>query len=263
MSSKTLILIFFLVLESKSEDFFSKNSWDSRIIGGRTASLGQFPYQASLQRTRNSVIKHVCGGSVYNEKWIITAGHCIAYFNTTTESRIVVGSVDLEIINPTFYHVKKFIIHPKFDKNLKTNDIALVQTQNEIIFSVNVKPIPINLNYVKENIEAVTSGWGRVTIQGGRTNILQYLNVTVMSNENCRKAHAISKRSKFIYDNVICTQNERNKKGTCNGDSGGPLVINGTLIGIVSWGVRCAIGLPDVFTRISEHVSWIQATVRE
>lgn len=41
------------------------------------------------------------------------------------------------------------------------------------------------------------------------------------------------------------------------GDSGSPLVYNNTLIGIFSWTKPCAIGFPDVFTRISHFTDFI------
>lgn len=42
------------------------------------------------------------------------------------------------------------------------------------------------------------------------------------------------------------------------GDSGGPLVANGVQVGIVSYGYPCAIGHPDVFTRVYSFLNWIK-----
>ncbi|CAG9827552.1 unnamed protein product [Diabrotica balteata] len=50
--------------------------------------------------------------------------------------------------------------------------------------------------------------------------------------------------------------------GYTNGDSGGPLELNGTLIGIVSWGDQC--GKPDssgVYTKVSDFVTWINEKI--
>ena len=47
------------------------------------------------------------------------------------------------------------------------------------------------------------------------------------------------------------------------GDSGGPLVAHGQVIGITSFGDDCAIGKPDVFTRVSAYSSWIKQTMAD
>lgn len=52
---------------------------------------------------------------------------------------------------------------------------------------------------------------------------------------------------------IICVQ----------GDSGGPLAADGEQIGVVSWGIPCAKGRPDVFTRVFPYRSWIDKHVEE
>ena len=45
----------------------------------------------------------------------------------------------------------------------------------------------------------------------------------------------------------------------CQGDSGGPLVSNNKIIGIVSGGIPCAIGYPDVYTGVANFLDYINA----
>lgn len=47
------------------------------------------------------------------------------------------------------------------------------------------------------------------------------------------------------------------------GDSGSPLVYNDTLIGIFSWTKPCALGFPDVFTKVSHFVDFIEKVMQD
>ena len=51
----------------------------TKLLGGHDATSGQFPYHVSLQYTFGSVEEgqHICGGSILNEYWILTAHHCL------------------------------------------------------------------------------------------------------------------------------------------------------------------------------------------
>ena len=47
------------------------------------------------------------------------------------------------------------------------------------------------------------------------------------------------------------------------GDSGGPLVADGQIIGIASFMAPCAIGMPDVFTRVYPYLGWIEEIISD
>lgn len=49
----------------------------SRITGGKTAALGQFPWLARLGYNRDKTIKFLCGSALIRMNCILTAAHCI------------------------------------------------------------------------------------------------------------------------------------------------------------------------------------------
>lgn len=85
---------------------------------------------------------------------------------------------------------------------------------------------------------------------------LHWIALTTISNPICVSMHGDSDAAK-ITDASLCTYTTVGQ-GTCTGDSGGPLVYNNELVGIISWGVPCARGVPDVYTRISSVFSWVK-----
>jgi hypothetical protein len=50
------------------------NLRDGRIIGGRNAEHGEFPWTISLQNGKDGA--HFCGGVILDRYHILTAGHC-------------------------------------------------------------------------------------------------------------------------------------------------------------------------------------------
>ena len=59
---------------------------------------------------------------------------------------------------------------------------------------------------------------------------------------------------------MICAAVDGGGKDACQGDSGGPLVVNGVLVGIASWGVRC--GEPD-YPGVYSNVAALRSFVRD
>lgn len=134
-------------------------NWEGRIVGGSTARLGQFPYQASV---RNMVNQHFCGGTVLNSRWILTAAHCVDR-SDPVRTRVVVGAHH-RINGGTTHTVSRIVLHEGWNSGLRTNDIALLQLATPVVFSSTVQAIAVGTNHVGAGSRATASGWGQTSV---------------------------------------------------------------------------------------------------
>uniref|UniRef100_A0A8B9G584 Peptidase S1 domain-containing protein n=1 Tax=Amazona collaria TaxID=241587 RepID=A0A8B9G584_9PSIT len=112
-----------------------------------------------------------------------------------------------------------------------------------------VRPLALPRSCAPAGTTCLVSGWGTVTtpqVTLPRHLICAY--VDILSDAACRQAYP-----QRVTPNMLCA----------GGDSGGPLSCNGTLQGIVSWGLQtCALpGRPGVYTRVCNYVGWIENTM--
>ncbi|XP_046430238.1 chymotrypsin-2-like [Neodiprion fabricii] len=226
-----------------------------RIVGGSNAVDGAYPYQVSLRNVRTG--QHFCGGSIINRKWILTAAHCVTtYQYLPVLMSAVVGTNTLDQ-GGLSYLARSVIVHPEYNALLIRNDIALVELGLSLIYTSKIRPILLPTeDFTKANYPAVLTGWGTDGYPGTVPNELQQIVLNVIDQRWCLS------RSFRTTDANICTLTDVGE-GACHGDSGGPLVADGVQIGVVSWGTPCALGEPDVFTRVWSFIDWITENISE
>ncbi|KAJ6645258.1 Chymotrypsin-2 [Pseudolycoriella hygida] len=235
--------------ENVKETLFS--GWSSRIVGGSQASPSQFPFQASLQSNANT---HFCGAFIINNRWVGSAAHCTIN-RTPDNTRVRVGSID-RTTGGTLFQAAAIRNHPDFNQLDIINDVCTVQTSGIISFSLTVQPIALASNFIG-TAAATVSGWGQTSHPGTAPNLLQFINTHTLTNPDCRSRHTAANAA-LITDTNICAFTQVGQ-GTCMGDSGGPLVSGGQVIGTVSWGIACAQGRPDVYSRVASFRDWFIA----
>lgn len=113
-----------------------------RIIDGNEAKLKQFPYHVSLYKIKGH--HYFCGGAIINKRFILSAAHCFYNKRRRADSIFaLVGQVDLKRGAKTTLKFSKIRLHAQFNAKYNWNDIALLQTTDNIIFTEFVRPIAL------------------------------------------------------------------------------------------------------------------------
>lgn len=138
---------------------------EDRVFGGEVATPGQFPHQISLRLNRNNTYRHICGGSIISEYFVLTAAHCYPrLYPNVSDYRVVVGAHENNGDDGQAYDVIRFIIHESWNSTLLIHDVGLIEVNTTIDFSERVRAIPLHRSFIGGAVEAVTSGWGRTNV---------------------------------------------------------------------------------------------------
>ncbi|XP_030635443.1 coagulation factor VII [Chanos chanos] len=235
-----------------------------RIVRGDICPKGQCPWQALLEY--GGLYK--CGAIVVNDRWMLTAAHCVWQMHTS-QLQITVGE-HIRGVGENTEQVRKVaevFIHPLYNHQTTDNDIALLKLEQPVTLGPFVVPVclPPTAGTFGRTLAAIrmstVSGWGRLAQSGVSSTVLQKLEVPRVPLAECR-AHSGLK----VTRNMLCAGFKEGGRDSCQGDSGGPLTTRyrntSFLTGVVSWGKGCArSGLYGVYTRVSVFVEWINSTM--
>lgn len=234
---------------------------DGRIVGGSTAPAGAYPSQAALVlRGYSNHQGQICGGTVIERSWILTAAHCVRdpasdWYLTPADLDVLVGTQDLTS-GGTRIRAVELRIHPGWDRARLRNDIALIRLDRPVPDGTPLQQIaPSGAPPAAGTLETAV-GWGDMAHQGQQyPTQLRHVDLHAQDNRDCRDYFGP------IYDATAHICAWASGKGTCQGDSGGPVYAGGIQVGVVSWGAYCGSD-PSVFARVSTYSTWIRWQVR-
>lgn len=254
----------------------SRSAIPKPIVNGTLSDVGNIPWQVGILKNPGTDAPF-CGGSILNERWILTAAHCYYIPDEIEGSHIMAGTHDVtQYATGHVSRIKRWVLHPEYSKNtqenrdpfsepLLFNDIALIELETPLDFTQceycqPIEPLtPFNVSdYLYDDAFMLISGWGLTAPDNSTVDpFLRYIFLRVVS---CTLANAGD--SFCVYDTSQTGQS------TCGGDSGGPLAAFNSieeryyLAGMVSRGVRCGTeGYPSMATDVSQYHDWIQATI--
>ncbi|KAJ8665277.1 hypothetical protein QAD02_006939 [Eretmocerus hayati] len=249
-----------------------------RITDGESAEPGQFPYQVSIELGLPPLIpfSHSCGGSIIDERHVLTAAHCASG---------IIGKLGKQQIKAGKYYLKKDddstqtieviarTIHEGYPNTLfpkvAQHDIAILKLKTPLVFDKFVQPVMLPVQDSVQIGESVLTGWGSVSKWWlpKLPEVLQYAKIPIIEFETCKTAVAKEQPDAPLYDTMVCTGPLGGSISACSGDSGGPLVqyndSKPVIVGVVSWGfMPCgSSGAPSIYTRVSSYVDWIKSNI--
>uniref|UniRef100_A0A8B9C532 Peptidase S1 domain-containing protein n=1 Tax=Anser brachyrhynchus TaxID=132585 RepID=A0A8B9C532_9AVES len=231
---------------------------DTRVVGGMDCEPHSQPWQVAIL----DMYKLYCGGVLVARQWVVTAAHCTTPGITTI--RLGKHNLFTREWGEERRLVQKLVPHPNYNPSTKDNDIMLIKLLTPVTLTERIQPVPVASCPPVPGTSCTTSGWGATTSPEGTQfsypDVLQCVTVTIFSTAECKRLYPGS-----ITENMICAGSLQGGRDSCQGDSGGPLVCNGTLQGIVSWGMeKCGQPKrPGVYTKVCRYAQWIQKTMKD
>ena len=233
----------------------------NRIIGGQDTEVNEYPWQVKLVKdfcmSDGSCWLGGCGGSIISVNHVLTAAHCMFYRDRVTNRRVPLKNSEITVVtgmhdttdsNKTVHNISGYENHPEYP-TYGNYDITIITLSSPITFSRVASPVclPASVTPQYTGQVATVTGWGN-TVQHNYgedkppnyPSILQEVNVTVVSNEDCQSAYGGGQVNRYKrkhqiivihylcphlcrYSHDICAADSG--KDSCQGDSGGPLFL--------------------------------------
>lgn len=235
-----------------------------KIIGGRFVKRSRYPWMVGVATTRSPGQRGFCGGSIINNRFVLTARHCVE--NVPLEHiQVIIGAQTQEDLAtfPSHKLAGVFMMESK-------HDFALLKLLKPLEFdgdnkrSESLSPICLSTSSGPYDNLFLT-GWGltRPPRWGGMPSCcLKEVDLTPVNEMVCQMYWI----TEFHPLRQMCAG--ASGSSACLGDSGGPLSTrrDGRVfqVGIVSYGdYECGVGTnrPTVYTKVSAYERIIRTVV--
>ncbi|CAG9558165.1 unnamed protein product [Danaus chrysippus] len=273
-----LNLVPLLLISAKFNDQQSKFRENLRIVGGRDALPGEFPYVlviglSVLLPNNSKIYEPYCSCACLKPTWTLTAAHCVESSRSpnipeTAESVLRYHKTSNEVgyakilsifINPTYTESPNFWLH---------NDVGLLKTESiDIPTYGKLSAVDYTTLY---GFQIFAVGYGLTVDDEGRMKNALSINKTL------QVVNAVIIKCNVNIHPVICLTGVCGRwSPLCPGDSGGPVIHSSGIIGVNSASIRdqCESrknsipknGLETtvgMITPISPFVNWIVNVIK-
>ena len=84
------VLLFFFI---ETAECGKRPSQPSRVVNGEDATPNTWPWQISLRYEHYKDYEHICGGSLIEKDWVLTAAHCVNFNPDPSSFKVIVGKL--------------------------------------------------------------------------------------------------------------------------------------------------------------------------
>uniref|UniRef100_A0A8C7L144 Transmembrane serine protease 15 n=1 Tax=Oncorhynchus kisutch TaxID=8019 RepID=A0A8C7L144_ONCKI len=236
-----------------------------RMVGGTDSRKGAWPWMVSLYFRG----RHVCGATLIDNEWLVTAAHCVYGKNihlSNWEAVLGLHSQDsVDVLPSQTRKVDHIIMNKHYNRRTKDADIAMMHLQTNVNFTDNIQPIclPGSGQQFEAGMKCFITGWGAEVEQGTSANVLQQAVLPLVSRSECQKLLP----EYNITARMVCAGYSEGGVDSCQGDSGGPLMCeedgHWVQVGVISFGVGCGRPQhPGVYALVSQFTDWVVQTRR-